>query len=146
MFQAHVVMEVLSSLDGQQVEEQLKVADRRLGDVDRRLHRKLHLLQTTHQGSDSAAADIAHIREWMAEKSSIIRDKDPLGFRAKDAETKLLQIKVSASFTLQLLIVYTNKFFFSSNVAHVGALQGNRNATTSDRELGTENFKYTVRS
>ena len=28
---------MLSSLDGQQVEEQLKVAERRLGDVERRL-------------------------------------------------------------------------------------------------------------
>lgn len=89
-------MEILSNLDSQQVEEQLKVAERRFGDVERRLQRKLHLLQTTHQGAESAAADIALIRQWVAEKTAFVREKEPLGFRSKNAETKLQQIKVSS--------------------------------------------------
>lgn len=92
------ISEILSTLDGQQVEEQLKVAERRFGDVERRLHRKLHLLQTTHQGAESATVDIALIRQWVAEKTALVREKEPLGFRAKSAETKLQQTKVDYSF------------------------------------------------
>lgn len=77
------------------MEEQLKVAERRFGDVERRLQRKLHLLQTTQQGFDSATGDIAHIKEWIAEKGALVRDKEPLGFRGKNAEAKLQQIKVT---------------------------------------------------
>lgn len=88
------ISEILSSLDAQQVEEQLKVAERRFGDVERRLHRKLHLLQTTHQGAESAMVDIALIRQWVAEKTAVVREKEPLGFRSKSAETKLQQTKV----------------------------------------------------
>lgn len=94
-FQANEISEILSSLDAQQVEEQLKVAERRFGDVERRMHRKLHLLQTTHQGAESATVDIALIRQWVAEKTALVREKEPLGFRAKNAETKLQQTKVT---------------------------------------------------
>lgn len=92
--QASEISKILSSLDAQQVEEQLKVAERRFGDVDRRMHRKLHLLQTTHQGAESATVDIGLIRQWVAEKTELVRQKEPLGFKAKNAETKLQQTKV----------------------------------------------------
>ncbi len=103
--------EVLSGIDAQQVEEQLKVAERRFGDVERRLQRKLHLLQTTHQGSDSAQVDIAHIREWMAEKSGKIRDKEPVGFHARNAESKLQEVKVQKLKCLSFFFSLFNFFF-----------------------------------
>ena len=81
-------------MDSQQVDEQLKVAERRFVDVERRMQRKLHLLQTTHQGAESATVDIALIRQWVAEKTGVVREKESLGFRAKSAETKLQQTKV----------------------------------------------------
>ena len=85
----------MSNLDGQQIEEQLKIAERRIGDVERRLQRKLHLVQTTNQGFDSAVADVAQTRQWVAERTAQAREKEPLGFRTKNTETKLFQVKVS---------------------------------------------------
>ena len=85
---------MLSSLDGQQVEEQLKVAERRLGDVERRLQRKLHLVQTTNGAFDNVAADVAQTRQWIAERAALVAEKEPLGFRTKTAESKMFQIKV----------------------------------------------------
>ena len=105
MLKVEHVSTLLSTLDGQQVEEQLKVAERRFGDVERRLQRKLHLLQTTHHGSDTAVADIAQMRLWVAEKTKQIRNKEPLGFKSKAAETKFLLIKVNYYCTMYLLLL-----------------------------------------
>ena len=96
------------------MEEQLKVAERRFGDVERRLHRKLHLLQTTHQGAESATVDIALIRQWVAEKTALVREKEPLGFRAKSAETKLQQTKVNFKNIFHNLIRNNNWILNSS--------------------------------
>lgn len=41
--------------------------------------------------------DIALIRQWVAEKTTLVREKELLGFRAKSAETKLQQTKVTNS-------------------------------------------------
>ena len=94
LFKAGEVTALLSALDSQQVDEQLKVAERRYGDVEKRLNRKQHLIQTTHQGSESAMSDVAQIRQWVAEKTELVRKKEPLGFRTKSAQSKLQQIKV----------------------------------------------------
>lgn len=97
-------------MDSQQVEEQLKVAERRFGDVERRMHRKLHLLQTTHQGAESATMDIALIRQWVSEKTALVRDKELMGYRTKSADMKLQQIKASCS-NAELLMQDIHKLF-----------------------------------
>ena len=66
------------------------------------MHRKLHLLQTTHQGAESATMDIALIRQWVSEKTTLVRDKELLGYRAKSADTKLQQTKASLSNHLEI--------------------------------------------
>ena len=99
LFKAGEVTALLSALDSQQVDEQLKVAERRYGDVEKRLNRKQHLIQTTHQGSESAMSDVAQIRQWVAEKTELVRKKEPLGFRTKSAQSKLQQIKVISKYS-----------------------------------------------
>ena len=91
--QAKEISPLLSTLDDQQVEEQLKVAERRFVDVERRLNRKLHLLQTTQHGSDSAHVDVSQMTQWIQEKAKQIRDKEPLALRAKAAESRFLVVK-----------------------------------------------------
>lgn len=103
---------MISNLDGQQVEEQLKIAERRMGDIERRMQRKLHLVQSTCQGYESAAADVTQLTHWVAERSALVNEKKPLGFRAKNIEMKLLQIKVryvrSFSFRIYFKMVHFN--------------------------------------
>lgn len=89
------VIDAVSNLDSQQVEEQIKSVERRYGDIDKKIQRKSQVLEMTAQGIEATRRDIEENRDWINEKKDQLRVVEPLGFESRLAEEKVLALKVS---------------------------------------------------
>ncbi|XP_052120036.1 muscle-specific protein 300 kDa isoform X1 [Frankliniella occidentalis] len=90
---AKQVVEVVSNLDAQQVEEQMKAVDRRYGDVEKRLQRKTQVLELTRKGVESARNEIDAARAWVADKLRELGELPPLGTTVRAAEERQQALK-----------------------------------------------------
>ncbi|XP_032294435.1 muscle-specific protein 300 kDa isoform X26 [Drosophila virilis] len=87
------VAEVISNLDGQQVEEQMKSLDRRFADLGKRIDRKAQLLDVTNKGVDGAKAEIDQLQQWVKQQIEELQAPAALGYSPKDAEARQQKIK-----------------------------------------------------
>lgn len=87
------VAEVISNLDGQQVEEQMKSLDRRFADLGKRIDRKAQLLDVTNKGVDGAKGEIDQLQQWVKQQIDELQAPAALGFSPKDAEARQQKIK-----------------------------------------------------
>ncbi|XP_039285327.1 nesprin-1-like [Nilaparvata lugens] len=90
---ANQVMAVVTNLDSQQVEEQLKAVERRYNDIAKRIQRKAQVLESTKKGLDSAQQEVAQAREWVQAKMALVNNPPPLGFDSKAADERLLVLR-----------------------------------------------------
>lgn len=91
--QGDQVMDSVSNLDSQQIEEQIKSIDRRYGDIAKKLQRKSQVLDMTAQGIEATKKEIQDNRDWMSQKKLQARISEPLGFECKPADDKVLMLK-----------------------------------------------------
>lgn len=87
------VIDLVSNLETQQVEEQLKAIERRHGDVAKKIQRKSQILEMTKTGYDTAIEEIELARKWAKEKIRYVEKEGPLGFESKTVEEKLQDLK-----------------------------------------------------
>lgn len=90
---AQDVTEIISNLDGQQVEEQLKSIDRRYNDVSKRLDRKAQMFDVTNRGVDGAKGEIAQIHKWVHAQIDELQAPQSLSADSKSVETRLVKLK-----------------------------------------------------
>lgn len=88
------VHEIISNLDGQQVDEQMKSIDRRYNDISKRIDRKAQIFDVTNRGVESARGEIEQIDNWTKQQISELQSPQALGFESKSADSRL---KVSFS-------------------------------------------------
>lgn len=88
------VMDSVSNLDSQQIEEQIKSVERRYADIAKKLQRKAQVLDMTAQGIDSTKQEIDENRDWIQLKKQQATLSEPVGYDSKLAEEKLLALKV----------------------------------------------------
>jgi nesprin-1 len=89
------VMDSVSNLDSQQIEEQIKSVERRYADIGKKLQRKAQVLEMTAQGIEATRREIEENREWLEQKKQQIKMPELLGFESKQAEERLLALKVN---------------------------------------------------
>lgn len=87
------VMDVVSNLDSQQVEEQLKSVERRYNDISKRLQRKMQVLEMTRKGIEGTRDEIEQAREWVKEKLTEIQKPVLLGYESKNADDRVQYLK-----------------------------------------------------
>ncbi|XP_008555407.1 muscle-specific protein 300 kDa isoform X6 [Microplitis demolitor] len=87
------VMDSVSNLDSQQIEEQIKSVDRRYADVNKKLVRKSQVLDMTAQGIEATRKEIEDNREWISLKKQQARTTESLGFECKPADDRVLTLK-----------------------------------------------------
>ncbi|XP_059468655.1 muscle-specific protein 300 kDa isoform X2 [Neocloeon triangulifer] len=87
------VIDQVSNLETQQVEEQLKAIERRHGDIGKKIQRKAQILEMTKTGYDTAIEEIELARKWAKEKVKGVEKQTPLGFESKSVEEKLQDLK-----------------------------------------------------
>lgn len=88
------VMYSVNNLDSQQIEEQMKSVERRYADIGKKLQRKAQVLDMTAQGIEATRQEIEENRDWIQQKKQQAQVPDPVGFDSKQAEEKLLALKV----------------------------------------------------
>ncbi|XP_012253400.2 muscle-specific protein 300 kDa isoform X14 [Athalia rosae] len=88
-----LVMDSVSNLDSQQIEEQIKSVERRYGDIGKKLQRKSQVLDMTAQGIEATRREIEENRKWIAEKKEVARTSGPIGYESRLADEKLLSLK-----------------------------------------------------
>lgn len=91
---ASAVIDQVSNLETQQVEEQLKAVERRHNDIHKRIQRKAQILEMTKKGVDTALQEIEQARKWAKDRIAEVQNPSPLGFDSKSAEDKLQSLKV----------------------------------------------------
>ncbi|XP_043492348.1 nesprin-1 [Polistes fuscatus] len=87
------VMDSVSNLDSQQIEEQIKFVERRYTDISKKLQRKAQVLDMTAQGIEATRQEIEENRNWIEQKKEHARLTEPLGYESKQAEERLLVLK-----------------------------------------------------
>ncbi|XP_029680499.1 nesprin-1 isoform X2 [Formica exsecta] len=87
------VMDSVSNLDSQQIEEQIKSVERRYADISKKLQRKAQILDMTVQGIEATKREIEENREWIEQKKQQVKMPELLGFESKQAEERILALK-----------------------------------------------------
>lgn len=83
------VHEIISNLDGQQVDEQMKSIDRRYNDISKRIDRKAQIFDVTNRGVESARGEIEQIDNWTKQQINELQSPQALGFESKSADSRL---------------------------------------------------------
>nr|CAD7429520.1 unnamed protein product [Timema monikensis] len=87
------VVDLVSNLDSQQVEEQLRSVERRYNDIAKRVQRKVQVLEMAQKGLDAARQEIQQARDWVKDKKGLLESQAPLGYESKAADDRLLWVK-----------------------------------------------------
>lgn len=65
---AQKVTEIINNLDSQQVEEKLKLSDRRYNDIMKRIARKAQMIAATNKGIQSIQNEIDQLNDWLSQQ------------------------------------------------------------------------------
>lgn len=90
---AHQVTEIISNLDSQQIEEQLKSTDRRYNDISKRIDRKAQMLDATNKGVECARNEIEQVDNWVKRQIADLQAPQSIGFESTSAESRQQQLK-----------------------------------------------------
>lgn len=99
----------LSSLDNQQVDEQLRSVQKKYGDLKKRVGKKKQVIEMTRKGYEDARQNTDDLLEWLEEKTEYLDDLPLLGFSSKNVELRILDITVSS---ISSLVIYLQLYLF----------------------------------
>ncbi|XP_044734627.1 nesprin-1 [Chrysoperla carnea] len=87
------VINIVSNLDSQQVEEQIKSIERRNNDIAKRIQRKSQVLEMTRKGIEGTRNDIEQAREWVSDRTEELKAPSTLSYESSAADEKLKKLK-----------------------------------------------------
>lgn len=90
---ANQVIDLVSNLDSQQVEEQIKSLERRRSDLFKRIQRKTQALETTKQGVENIKQEIQQMRDWINSKLNDLKTPEAVGLHSKQVKDKIQGLK-----------------------------------------------------
>ncbi|CAG9785832.1 unnamed protein product [Diatraea saccharalis] len=82
------VINIVSNLESQQVEEQMKSVERRYNDIAKRIQRKLHMLEITYNAIDGTKSEVNAQNDWMQKEIDNILHPEPLGYESKSVKER----------------------------------------------------------
>ena len=85
----------LSSLDNQQIDEQLRSVQKKYADLKKRVTKKKQIIEMTRKGFDEARRNTENLLEWLEEKVEFLDDLPSLGYSSKDVELRVNEFNVS---------------------------------------------------
>ncbi|KAL1139465.1 hypothetical protein AAG570_006449 [Ranatra chinensis] len=92
---AEQVINVVSNLDSQQVEDQMKGLERRFNDMAKRVERKMEVIKTTQKEFGSISDEVRQARTWVRQKLDYLQNPPPIGYESKASEECIQFLKVS---------------------------------------------------
>ncbi|GBO98724.1 Nesprin-1 [Eumeta japonica] len=86
------VINIVSNLESQQVEEQMRSVERRYNDISKRIHRKLQMLEITYKAIDGTRSEVDALNEWLQKEINNTLHPEPLGYDSKSAKERQKKI------------------------------------------------------
>ncbi|CAG4999353.1 unnamed protein product, partial [Parnassius apollo] len=86
------VINIVSNLESQQVEEQMKSVERRYNDIAKRIQRKLQMLEITYKAIDGTKSEVNAQNEWLQKEIDNILHPEPLGYESKSVKERQKKI------------------------------------------------------
>ncbi|KAL4710682.1 hypothetical protein ACJJTC_003318, partial [Scirpophaga incertulas] len=86
------VINIVSNLESQQVEEQMKSVERRYNDIAKRIQRKLQMLEITYNAIDGTKSEVNSQNEWMQNEIDNLSHPEPLGYESKSVKERQKKI------------------------------------------------------
>lgn len=90
---AQQVIEIISNLDAQQVEEQLKSSERRYNDIVKRVARKAQMIAATSKGVETIRNDIQQLDNWLQQQIENVQLPQTVGFDSNLLNVRLQKLK-----------------------------------------------------
>ncbi|CAG9579065.1 unnamed protein product [Danaus chrysippus] len=82
------VINIVSNLESQQVEEQMKSVERRYNDIGKRIQRKLQMLEITYKAIDGTKNEVNAQNEWMQKEIDNMLHPEPLSYDSKSVKDR----------------------------------------------------------
>lgn len=93
---AHQVIELISNLDAQQVEDQIKSCDRRYNDIVKRVARKTQMLGSTLKGVDGIRNEIDQLGEWLKAQIQQLQQPQSVEIDSNQLNARIQKLKATA--------------------------------------------------
>lgn len=90
---AQHVTELISNLESQQVEEQLKSVDRRYNDISKRIARKTQMLESANKAVESVRGEILQLDDWLKNQIAKVQQPQAFGFESNLLDERLQKLK-----------------------------------------------------
>ncbi|CAH1403532.1 unnamed protein product [Nezara viridula] len=87
------VIDIVSNLDAQQVEEQAKSIERRFNEIGKRIQRKMEILQSTQSELKAIEDEVNEAKSWVSEKADYVKNLPPVGYQAKMCDDRVHLLK-----------------------------------------------------
>uniref|UniRef100_T1JGP1 Calponin-homology (CH) domain-containing protein n=1 Tax=Strigamia maritima TaxID=126957 RepID=T1JGP1_STRMM len=89
---ANDILPELGGMDAQQVEEQIKNAEKKCFELEKRVKRKIQVIELIREAADNISKDIFTTQEWINETMKSLRENEGVAFRATDAESRIQDV------------------------------------------------------
>ncbi|KAA0201773.1 hypothetical protein HAZT_HAZT011047 [Hyalella azteca] len=89
---ANEIKPKLSSLDNQQVDEQLRSVQKKYSDLKKRVGKKKQVIEMTRKGYEEAKQNVNDLAEWFVEKTEYFDGLPMLGHSSKNVELRINDI------------------------------------------------------
>lgn len=87
--ESNKVTEVVSNLDSQLVEEQIKSLQRKYDDIYKRIERKAQGLESTNQTINGIREEVQQLRDWIKENLENLKNPEFIGYQSKPVKDKI---------------------------------------------------------
>ncbi|KAK9890573.1 hypothetical protein WA026_011943 [Henosepilachna vigintioctopunctata] len=90
---AATIISIVNNLDSQLIEEQMKSLEKKYAEIQRRIHRKLEVIEIMQKVLDEMKSEINNAREWVKINLADLRKQEPIGFEVYKADDRLNALK-----------------------------------------------------
>lgn len=92
---AHQVIELISNLDAQQVEDQIKSSDRRYNDIVKRVARKTQMIGSTVKGADGIRMEIEQLSDWLKTQIEQLQQPQSVEVDSNQLNARIQKLKAT---------------------------------------------------
>lgn len=92
---AHQVIELISNLDAQQVEDQIKSSDRRYNDIVKRVARKTQMIGSTVKGADGIRSEIEQLNDWLKTQIEQLQQPQSVEVDSNQLNARIQKLKAT---------------------------------------------------
>lgn len=93
---AHQAIELISNLDAQQVEDQIKSCDRRYNDIVKRVARKAQMIGSTVKGADGIRVEIEQLSDWLKAHIEQLQQPQSVEIDSNQLNARIQRLKATS--------------------------------------------------